>query len=420
MFARGDIMKILGAGLHWSVLARVASVIASAALLAGPESAKAQHSESPAAQQTQSSAYQGRKREMNENIVTIIASGTSSPFTIFAEDMQNVLDQPDTPGGLRVLPILGRGGGHNALDVLLLKGVDMGILDPTDIEALQKKDPTIFANAEDRIHYITKLANGEFQVLARKEINTLADLAGKKINCFKKNSSSDLGCQRIFSTLKINVEIVNFDQSEANEKLKSKEIAAVARFAGAPHNAFTGFKSTDEVHFVPIDPQTVPEEGFNKLMEYYLPAILKNEYYPALISADQPVPTITSSTLLVTYNWPPNTERYQRVTNFVNEFFSNIEKFNAPGRHPKWKEINLAATVPGKWKRFKPAQDWIDKWKRSEKLATVDTRNAFDQFIKVHSGGKDVSADQREALFAEFLEWWNSQQQAQAKKTTRR
>jgi TRAP-type uncharacterized transport system substrate-binding protein len=410
-------MKVLGAGLHLAMLTRVASLIASAALLAGPETASAQ-SHSPIAQQTQSSAYQDRKREMNENIVTIMASGTSSPFTIFAEDMQNVLDQPDTPGGLRVLPILGRGGGHNALDVLLLKGVDMGIMDPTDIEILQKKDPTIFAHAEDRLSYITKLANGEFQVLARKEFKSIADLAGQKVNCFKKSSSTDLGCQRVFSTLNINVEIVNLDQSEANEKLKSKEIAAVVRFAGAPHNAFTSFKATDEVHFLPIDPQSVAPEAFNKLMEYYLPAILKNEYYPALISAEEPVPTITSSTLLVTYNWPPNTERYQRVSNFVNEFFSNIEKFNAPGRHPKWQEINLAATVPGKWKRFKPAQDWIDKWKKSEKLATADTRNAFDKFIQIQAAGKELTGQQREALFSEFLEWWSTQQQAQTQKTT--
>ena len=140
---------------------------------------------------------------MNENVVTIIASGTSSPFTIFAEDMQNVLDQPDNPSSLRVLPILGRGGGHNALDVLLLKGVDMGIMDPNDIEILQKKDPTIFANVEERIHYITKLANGEFQVLAQKKFKTLKDLDGQKVNCFKKNSSTNLGCERIFGTLNI-------------------------------------------------------------------------------------------------------------------------------------------------------------------------------------------------------------------------
>ena len=52
---------------------------------------------------TQSSAYVERKREINENVVTIMASGTSSPYTVFAEDMRDVLDEGDKPGGLRVL-----------------------------------------------------------------------------------------------------------------------------------------------------------------------------------------------------------------------------------------------------------------------------------------------------------------------------
>lgn len=37
-----------------------------------------------------------------------MACGTSSPCTVFAEDMHDALDQKDTPGGLRVLPIIGR------------------------------------------------------------------------------------------------------------------------------------------------------------------------------------------------------------------------------------------------------------------------------------------------------------------------
>ncbi len=412
-------MKTFPAAFVKAVLSRFVSAIASITLIFGLNPVHAQQVQPAVASVTHSTAYQDRKREMNENVVTIISSGTSSPFTIFAEDMQNVLDRPDDPSSLRVLPILGRGGGHNALDVLLLKGVDMGIMDPTDLEILQKKDPAIFANVEDRIRYITKLANGEFQVLAQKQFKTLKDLDGQKVNCFKKNSSTSLGCERIFGILGIKAEVINFDQSDANEKLKAKEIAAVVRFAGAPHNAFTGFKATDELHFLPVDPETVPPEGFQKLLETYSPAVLKNEYYPALIPADQPVPTITSSTLLVTYNWAPNTERYQRVSNFINEFFSNIEKFNAPGRHPKWKEINLAATVPGKWKRFKPAQDWLDKWKKSEKVASAETRDAFDSFLRTHEGTREVSSQEREALFSQFLQWWNTKQ-AEEQKTTRR
>lgn len=368
------------------------------------------------AQQAQtSSAYSERKREINENVVTIMASGTASPYTIFAEDMRDVLDEKEI-GGLRVLPILGKGGANNALDVLLLKGVDMGIVEQSDLEIGRLKDPTIFANVENRLHYIAKLANSEFQMLAQTQFKTLYDLEGQKVNYFRKGSSTEIVCAKLFGILNIKVIPVYLDQNDANAKLKSKEIAAAARFAGAPHNAFKDFKASDDVHFMPVDGDTLKGDGFAKIVEHYSPALLKNDHFPELIPADQPVPTVAGAMLLVVYNWPSNTERYQRVSNFINHFFSNVEKFKEPGRHQKWKEINLAANVPG-WTRFGPAQTWLDQWKQSEKsasssaTATSDVRAAFDDFLKARVGSsRSISSEQREALFGQFMEWWNSRQ----------
>jgi uncharacterized protein len=367
------------------------------------------------AQQNQSTNYVERKKEINENVVTVMASGTSSPYTVFAEDMRDVLDQQDTPGGLRVLPILGRGGANNALDVLLLKGVDMGVVEQSDLDIGRQKDPAVFANVESRLHYIAKLANSEFQLIAQNEYKTLFDLAGKKVNYFKKGSSTDIVCTKIFGILNIKVEPVYLDQNEANAKLKTREIAAAARFAGAPHNAFTGFKAEDGLHFLPVDGETLPADQFGKILESYSPALLKNDHFPALINAEQPVPTVAGAMLLVVYNWPANTERYQRVANFVNQFFTNIEKFKGPGRHQKWKEINLAANVPG-WTRFQPAQDWLDRWKQSEKSASTEVRAAFDQFLKTQNTGSSraITQEQREVLFGQFMDWWSR------KKTTQR
>jgi uncharacterized protein len=363
--------------------------------------------------QAQTSAYVERKREINENVVTIMASGTSSPYTVFAEDMRDVLDEGDKPGGLRILPILGKGGANNALDVLLLRGVDMGVIEQSDLEIGRQKDPAIFASVESRLHYIAKLANSEFQLLAQNKYKTLYDLAGKKVNYFKKGSSTDIVCTKLFGMLKIAVEPVYLDQNEANAKLKTGEIAAAARFAGAPHNAFVGFKAEDNVNFIPVDGESIPSGDFGKILDSYSPALLKNDHFPALISADKPVPTVAGAMLLVVYNWPSNTERYQRVSNFINQFFSNIEKFKGPGRHQKWKEINLAANVPG-WTRFQPAQEWIDQWKQGEKNASTEVRAAFDQFLKSRTGtARNISADQREQLFGQFMEWWNTQRTSQ-------
>jgi TRAP-type uncharacterized transport system substrate-binding protein len=384
--------------------------LAAFSLVAGDAVAQQQPPQAPG----HTSAYVERKKEINENVVTVMASGTSSPYTVFAEDMRDVLDQQDTPGGLRVLPILGRGGANNAVDVLLLKGVDMGVIEQSDLEIGRQKDPAIFTNVESRLHYIAKLANSEFQLIAQKEYKSLYDLAGKKVNYFKKGSSTDIVCTKIFNLLKIKVEPVYLDQNEANAKLKTREIAAAARFAGAPHNAFVGFKAEDDLHFLPVDAETIPAGEFAKILESYSPALLKNDHFPALIEAEKPVSTVAGAMLLVVYNWPSNTERYQRVANFVNQFFTNIEKFKGPGRHPKWKEINLAANVPG-WTRFAPAQEWLDQWKQSEKSASTEVRVAFDEFLKSRGGGssRQISQEQREALFAQFMEWWNRQKTSQ-------
>jgi hypothetical protein len=116
--------------------------------------------------------------------------------------------------------------------------------------------------------------------------------------------------------------------------------------------------------------------------------------------------------LLVVYNWPPNTERYVRLTNFVNQFFDNIDKFDNPARHPKWKEINIAADVRG-WHRFKPAQDWLDAHRKEEKNATAEVRVAFGDFLK-QQGNSKLTPQDRELLFSQFMQWWS------AKKTSQR
>jgi hypothetical protein len=76
------------------------------------------------------------------------------------------------------------------------------------------------------------------------------------------------------------------------------------------------------------------------------------------------VSTIAVPTVLVAFNWPAKSNRFQRVARFVDHLFSRIEKLQEPGFDPKWKSINLAATVPG-LTRFSAAQDWLDRLPRS-------------------------------------------------------
>ena len=63
---------------------------------------------------------------------------------------------------------------------------------------------------------------------------------------------------------------------------------------------------------------------------------------------------------IVTSNWRPGSPRYHRVARFVDELFSRMDKLQAPGFDPKWKDVNLATRVPG-LERFQPAQEWLDR-----------------------------------------------------------
>ncbi|MFY9836309.1 MAG: TRAP transporter substrate-binding protein, partial [Xanthobacteraceae bacterium] len=105
-------------------------------------------------------------------------------------------------------------------------------------------------------------------------------------------------------------------------------------------------------------------------------------------------------------NWAPNTDRYRRLAHFVEVFFAKINDFQKPPFHPKWKEVSLAASLRG-WTRFKPAQDWLAQ--HANAAATPDVRSDFAKFLAAQGDRGDLSAEDRDALFQQFLEWQKRQ-----------
>jgi len=113
--------------------------------------------------------------------------------------------------------------------------------------------------------------------------------------------------------------------------------------------------------------------------------------------------------VLAVYNWAEGSERYEKVKTFVERFFSNFEQFLDEARHPKWKEVNLAAEIPG-WTRFKPAQDWLDE---NRETASTEVKQQFDAFLRQTAGPQQLSEEQKDMLFSEFVRWRQSQQSAE-------
>ena len=364
-----------------------------------------------------------KKRETNDIAVGIVVSGLTCTCARFAEDIRNVVNDL-RPGGMRVLPVLGVGGLQNLNDVLFLRGMDMGVVDVDHLAVMKRKDPALYANIEQRVHYITKLYNSEFHVVARNEIQSYADLRGKKVNFNLKDSGSDVTADNVFNILGLEVQRSYYDNDEAIKKLLAGEIAAMIVLTGAPQTALAKLKSQEGVRFLPLDEGAIPKHISTKLFSDYMPATLTHEHYPNMIPQGQSVPTIANRSLLAVYAWPEDTERYRRVAKFVHKFFDSIEKFHDASRHPKWKEINLAAEIPG-WTRFKPAREWLVARRPTMAAATGDTSGATSDDIRAAfevvmresikaSGGKPLSVNEREALFAQFIQYWRTRNGQQA------
>jgi uncharacterized protein len=369
-------------------------------------------------------SYDEKKRQSNDIAVSVVVSGISCTCARFTEDIRNVVNDLG-PDGIRVLPVLGNGGLQNLNDVLFLKNVDMGVVDEDNLRLLKKRDPALYANIEQRVQYITKLYNSEFQVLARSDIKSYDDLRGKKVNFNLKDSQTEVTADTIFNNLGIQVQRSNYDNDEALQLLRTGELSAMIILTGAPQVTFSKVKKEDNLHFLPLDQQSLPKHDLHELAANYLPAQLTHELYPNLVPEGTTVPTVANRALLVAYTWPENSPRYKRIAKFIDAFFSKIDQFDSPSRHPKWREVNLAAEMPG-WIRYKAAAEWLAAHRNSAVSANSDRsldhsspelKQAFENFVQKYgssAGRKPLSPQERDALFAKFVKFMSESKVEQA------
>ena len=367
----------------WQV---IRTVVVTAGLLSGTVCASAQTAPVPGASASASRA--------NKGTLGVVSGGADGTYIRIAADLANVLDNDD----LRILPMIGRGSLQNLKDIMFLRGVDIGIVQMDAREQLQSDN--LQNDAVQRLRFIARLYNEEVHIIANRDITDIRQLEGKKVNIDKAGSGTNLTARLIFEKLGIKPELTTFDQASSYAKLKSGEIQAALYVAGRPVRAIAEFQTDGRFHLL-----SIPFEG--EIAESYFPARFENKDYPQLVSSDKPVETLAVGSLLAVYNWPENTDRYNRVKRFVDAFFSRFDEFLQPGRHPKWKEVNLAADIPG-WERIRAAQDWLDRAEAASKPSAEV--QSFESFIQ--SRGIAVSSEQREALFRDFLAWQNGRQRA--------
>jgi TRAP-type uncharacterized transport system substrate-binding protein len=311
-------------------------------------------------------------------------------FVRYAADLGRALDDGDN---LRVLPIVSYGAVGNVSDLIYLKGVDFAI---TYADVLDHfKNVLKIPGIEKRVNYVMPMFQGELHIYVRPEINSLQDLVGKKVNFNTVGSAANYTGGIVFDRLGLQVERVFVNNSIALEQMKKGEIAAIIHVVGKPNSLFTSMKPEPGYKFLPL-------EFGEKFEDYYVPAELTNADYPNLIPKGETIQTISVTALLAVFNWNPNTnnDRYRRCVRFIEYLFERFEKLRQPPYQPKWKEMNIAGTIPG-WTRFPPAQELIDKATARATTGSIDPSLARTQAARA----APLDPAEQDRLFRQFLEW---------------
>jgi TRAP-type uncharacterized transport system substrate-binding protein len=337
-------------------------------------------------------ALRERKNAWTVGIAGGLLSGT---YMRFVDEMASVLNDGDN---LRILPIVSYGAASNLDDLLYLRGVDAAVTQSDVFEYFrtQRKTP----NLERRVQYIIRLPIAELHILARNDVQSLEDLRGKKVNFGPAGTGASLTGTIVFQRLGINVEQVLIDQPTALQKLQAGQVDAIARVIPKPIDFFGKIPQNSGLHLVNI-PFTKTFEDLYTLGEF------NKQDYPNLLQGQDRIDTIAVPAVLAVFNWPKNTDRYAKVDRFIQYLFSRWDALQHPPYHPKWRDVNLAATVPG-WTRFSVADDLLQQI-QAQQQQKQQQRADFDTFLS-HQPKIPASDADREELFRKFIQW-----QAQAR-----
>jgi TRAP-type uncharacterized transport system substrate-binding protein len=333
-----------------------------------------------------------RKNQWTVGIAGGLFEGT---FMRFAEEIRKVLDDGDD---MRVLPIVSRGSAGNLEDLLYLRGVDVAVTQVDIFEYFRSQRRT--PNLEQRVHYLLRFPVAEMHLITRKEITRIEQLRGKRVSFPGAGGAGTITGIIMFQRLGIEVEQVLDDLSGGMELLRKGEIDALVRVVQKPVGYVTALPPNSGLHLL-----SIPYS--KKFTDYYALSDFTNADYPNLVAPGERIDTIAVPSVLAVYNWPKGTDRYRRVERFVQRLFANFDKLQKPPYHAKWKDVNLAASVPG-WTRFSAAEAELQQYKRTRSVPAQasDTEQEFRAFVgNVNRDGRTLSTEELQVLFREFMQW---------------
>ena len=311
-----------------ALLVRVAMFI----LITGPFSALAQD-------------HQSQREVVNSGTVGIMSGAVGGTDLRIAADPANAFDDGYD---LRVLAIVGKGSVRDIEDLVYLRGIDIAIVQSDVLDFYKKHN--LIESIDKHVHYIAKLYDEEVHLLARKDIASVDDLAGKRVNFGPSDGGTYMTSGILFDRFDVEVEVTDYNHNEALQKLKAGDIDAMVMIEGKPVDLFESLGSEDGLRFIPLSAERVGGSYYN--------VTLSDQDYPELV-AGETIQTIGIGEVLAAYNWPEGHAREVKLTRFVERLFDGFDQLQTEPYHPKWREVDLKANLPG-WQRLPATRRWVN------------------------------------------------------------
>ncbi|MCB1477522.1 MAG: TAXI family TRAP transporter solute-binding subunit [Tepidamorphaceae bacterium] len=186
------------------------------------------------------------------------------------------------------------------------------------------------------------LYNEEVHVLAKWDINSLGELAGRKVAIGVTDSGTYLTATLILDILQVQgVEKVLAGSVDGLDMLKRGEIDAMFYVTGAPASLFSDPEIDGaRFHLLPITEKP--------LLATYNKAQIAGGVYPF---QPEPVDVVTVKAVLMTFDYRKDKNDYHQgnckaVADIANIIVTNLDRLRESG-HPKWKNVDLSALPPG-------------------------------------------------------------------------
>jgi len=186
------------------------------------------------------------------------------------------------------------------------------------------------------------LYNEEVHLLAKRSIQSLADLAGKKVAIGKVDSGTFLTASLILDISKqTKAERLTIGSADAMPMLLDGSIDALFYVAGAPTKLFDDTTIDGSAYHL-VDITEDP------LKAIYPSAVIPDGTYPF---QPEPTNTVAVKAVLMTYDYTPEKNAYHResckaVADLSNIILTNMDQLKEFG-HAKWKDVDLTAVPPG-------------------------------------------------------------------------